>query len=44
VALSATIHALRGETETAHSYSTESYEYMISMSGQPDEWQRNQFY
>jgi ATP/maltotriose-dependent transcriptional regulator MalT len=44
VALSASVHALRGEPETAKSYATESYDYMISMSGQPERWQRNQFY
>jgi hypothetical protein len=44
VALSASVHALRGDQEMAKRYKTESYEYMISMSGQPDEWQRNQFY
>jgi hypothetical protein len=44
VALCASAHALRGETEKAESYRNESYAYMIGMSGQPDEWQRNQFY
>lgn len=44
VALSASAHALRGESEQAHGYARESYEYMLSMSGQPAEWQRNQFY
>jgi hypothetical protein len=44
VALSAGVHALRGNTDMADNYSTESYEYMVSMSGQPEEWQRNQFY
>jgi len=44
VALSASVHALRGENEQASSYAKESYDYMISMSGQPDQWQRNQFY
>jgi hypothetical protein len=44
VALSASVHALRGDTEKAEDYSTESFEYMVSMSGQPEEWQRNQFY
>jgi hypothetical protein len=35
---------LRGETERSGEYAKESYDYMILMSGQPDEWQRNQFY
>lgn len=44
VALSASAHALRGDLDQAHGYARESYEYMLSMSGQPAEWQRNQFY
>lgn len=44
VALSASAHALRGEKERAIIYAQESYAYMLSMSGQPEEWQRNQFY
>ena len=44
VALSASVHALRGDLERAKSYAEESYDYMVSMSGLPEEWQRNQFY
>jgi tetratricopeptide (TPR) repeat protein len=44
VALSASIHALRGDRARAEAYSQESLDYMISMSGSPDHWQRNQFY
>ena len=44
VALSASVHALRGDSETANEYAKESFDYMVSMSGMPDEWQRNQFY
>ena len=44
VALSASVLALRGDLETAGEYAKESYDYMVSMSGLPDEWQRNQFY
>jgi hypothetical protein len=44
VALSATVHALRGDLEQARAYRQESFDYMVSMSGQPDSWQRNQFY
>jgi predicted ATPase len=44
VALSASIRALRGERTQAEAYARESYEYMIGMSGQPEDWQRNQFY
>jgi hypothetical protein len=44
VALSASVHALRGEMERSKSYSLESFDFMVSMSGAPEEWQRNQFY
>ena len=44
VALSGAIHALRGDNDRASEYALESYDYMVSMSGLPDEWQRNQFY
>ena len=44
VALCASAHALRGERDQAQAYRTESYDYMLSVSGQPEEWQRNQFY
>jgi len=44
VALSASVHALRGDRDRAKSYAEESYDYMLSMSGQPEHWQRNQFY
>jgi hypothetical protein len=44
VALSASIHALRGDLERADAYSQESYDYMVAMSGEPERWQRNQFY
>ena len=44
VALSASVHALRGEINRAGVYAKESVDYMVSMSGQPDQWQRNQFY
>jgi hypothetical protein len=44
VALSASVHALRGDHEVSSRYKKESYDYMVSMSGQPQEWQRNQFY
>jgi hypothetical protein len=42
--MSASVHALRGNQQKARDYAAESYDYMVSMSGQPDEWQRNQFY
>ncbi|TFH36805.1 MAG: tetratricopeptide repeat protein [Anaerolineales bacterium] len=35
---------MRGDSERANTYAKESFDYMISMSGQPDHWQRNQFY
>jgi tetratricopeptide (TPR) repeat protein len=44
VALSGSVYALRGEREQAARYAKESYDYMVSMSGLPDNWQRNQFY
>ncbi len=44
VALSGAIHAMRGDNEQANQYALESYDYMVSMSGLPDVWQRNQFY
>lgn len=44
VALSASVHALRGDLKRANNYAKESFDYMVSMSGQPDQWQRNQFY
>ena len=44
VALSASVHALRGDVSRASAYAKESYDYMVSMSGLPDQWQRNQFY
>jgi tetratricopeptide (TPR) repeat protein len=44
VALSGSVHALRGNGIQADSYAKESYDYMVSMSGLPEHWQRNQFY
>jgi len=44
VALSGSVHALRGDFEQANNYAKESYDYMVSMSGLPENWQRNQFY
>lgn len=44
VALCASAHALRGERAQTAIYRAESYDYMVSVSGQPDEWQRNQHY
>jgi tetratricopeptide (TPR) repeat protein len=44
VALSASVHALRGDNQQASDYADESFDYMVSMSGLPEEWQRNQFY
>lgn len=44
VALSGSVYALRGDHEQAQAYSKESYDYMVSMSGLPENWQRNQFY
>ncbi|HSL45915.1 MAG TPA: adenylate/guanylate cyclase domain-containing protein [Anaerolineales bacterium] len=43
-ALSGSVHALRGDIEKSRAYGKESVDYMISMSGSPEIWQRNQFY
>lgn len=43
-ALSASVHALRGDTGRASEYAKESYDYMVSVAGEPEHWQRNQFY
>jgi tetratricopeptide (TPR) repeat protein len=44
VALSASVYALRGDRQRADDYAQESVDYMVSMSGAPSQWQRNQFY
>jgi tetratricopeptide (TPR) repeat protein len=44
VAISAVIHALRGNLETAHSLQQESSGIMISVSGSQNQWLRNQHY
>jgi len=44
VALSSSIYALRGEEKQAAVYREESYNYMVSVSGPSEDWQRNQFY
>ena len=44
VALSGSVHALRGDIDKSKAYGKESVDYMISMSGSPEIWQRNQFY
>ena len=43
-ALSGSVHALRGDLDKSRAYGKESVDYMISMSGSPEIWQRNQFY
>jgi len=43
-ALSGSVHALRGDYDKSKAYGKESVDYMISMSGSPELWQRNQFY
>ena len=44
VALSAAVHGLRGDHGRAKVYAEESYNYMLSVSGDGAQWQRNQFY
>jgi predicted ATPase/class 3 adenylate cyclase len=43
-AMSGSVYALRGDIEKSKAYGKESVDYMISMSGLPEIWQRNQFY
>lgn len=43
-ALSSSVYALRGDLEKAKAYARESVDYMITMAGAPELWQRNQFY
>ena len=43
-AMSGSVYALRGDLDKSRAYSKESVDYMISMSGSPEIWQRNQFY
>jgi class 3 adenylate cyclase/tetratricopeptide (TPR) repeat protein len=43
-ALSGSVYALRGELDKSRAYSKESVDFMISVSGAPEIWQRNQFY
>jgi hypothetical protein len=35
---------LRGNIDKAKAYRDESVNYMVAVSGPPDEWQRNQRY
>ena len=44
VAISASVHALRGDRQRAEAYAKESYDFMVFVSGTPEIWQRNQFY
>lgn len=44
MALTGSVHALRGETGRSDAYAKEAYDYMVAMSGEPAQWQRNQFY
>jgi len=43
-ALRASIFALRGQSDRANAYTEEAFDFMVAVSGQPDVWQRNQFY
>jgi hypothetical protein len=43
-ALSGSVYALRGDLDMSKAYGKESVDYMVSMSGSPEIWQRNQFY
>ena len=44
VALSGSIHALRGNIDKAKAYAEESFNYMVLSGGMPEQWQRNQHY
>lgn len=44
VALSAAVYGLRGDHGRLRAYAEESHSYMISVSGDAEQWQRNQFY
>ena len=44
VALSASVHALRGNRVKADSYAENHTSTWSDISGGPDQWQRNQFY
>ena len=43
-AMSGSVYALRGDSDRSKAYGKESVDFMISMSGSPELWQRNQFY
>jgi len=43
-ALSGSVLAMRGESDRSRSYAQESFDFMVSGSGAPEQWQRNQFY
>ena len=43
-ALSGSVYALRGDLDKSRGYGKESVDYMTSVSGAPEIWQRNQFY
>lgn len=43
-AMSGSVYALRGDLNKSRAYGKESVDYMVSMSGSPEIWQRNQFY
>jgi len=43
-ALSGSVFALRGDLDKSRAYGKSSVDYMIYMSGAPENWQRNQFY
>jgi hypothetical protein len=43
-ALTGSVYALRGDFEKASAYAKESYDFMVGVSGSPEEWQRNQHY
>ena len=43
-AMSGAVQALRGDFEKSRAYGKESVDFMVSMSGSPEIWQRNQFY
>lgn len=44
IALAASVHALRGESELAAKRREESFAIMVQISGTPERWERSQYY
>jgi len=44
IALTAAVHALRGQSDRAVVLRDEAYAFMAAVSGPPEHWRRNQHY